>query len=145
MGSPAVPAMSIPLRFAVSENAPINFPFAGHIQSSRSSSPLSAASGGGADSAFASGRGGGTAALSVAASAGAAVEAAALAAATSRMACSEYGSFNAFGDDFTLSPERAAPGGAAAEGLASAPTDGGARSGAGGTPVAGVARRSAVS
>src|SRR5262249_829048 len=106
MGSPAVPAMSMPLRLAVSENAPISFPLAGHVQSSRSSSPLSASAGGGVDSDFASGFADAVGALSEGDAD--AVAAAALAAAISRIACSEYGSLSAFGADFTLSPGFAA-------------------------------------
>ncbi|HEY4138596.1 MAG TPA: hypothetical protein VGN65_09100, partial [Casimicrobiaceae bacterium] len=60
---------------------------------------------------------------------GVVLAAAALAAAISRNACSEYGSFSAFGADFTLSPGRTA---AATEGedgdgagFASAATGGG--------------------
>src|SRR5689334_25414784 len=104
----------MPLRLAVSENAPINLPFAGQVQSSRSLSPLSAAVGGIADSGFASGFAEATGAFSDGVGVGVGVGdgvgfvAAALAAAISRSACSEYGSFSAFGADFRLSPGRAA-------------------------------------
>src|SRR5439155_20786669 len=126
--------MSMPLRFAVSENAPTSLPFAGQAQSSRSSSPLLLC-GARAASPFASGRdGGATATFSPAAADDVGVAADALASAISRTACSEYGSFNAFGADFTLSPARATTGGGA--GFPSATTGGPARSGAVVTPVA---------
>src|SRR5206468_1752983 len=97
---------------------------------------------------FASARDGATGVLSGGAAVGVVAAIVAPAAVNSRTACSEYGSFNAFGVDFTLSPGRTTDNGG--PGFASATTGGGTRSGAVVTPVAvggaplsvGAARRS---
>src|SRR5262245_49876053 len=130
--------MSIPLRLAVSEYVPTILPLTGQAQSRRSSSALSgivcrAASA--AVSGFVSLRAAGAGVAVVSAGATASVDGAVLASVNSRTACGEYGSFSAFGDDFTLSPARATTvGGDGVAGFAST-TGGAPRSGAVATPL----------
>src|SRR5689334_6055291 len=104
--------MSMPLRFAVSENVPTTLPLAGHTHSTlSSSSPASFALARGAgDSAFAGGAGAAAAgaagaAIATASGGDAGAEGARVA---SRNACSEYGSLNALGSFFSVSVLRAA-------------------------------------
>src|SRR2546426_251420 len=133
-GSPALPAMSMPLRFAVSENVPTSLPFTGHAQSSRSLSAPSVTPGRGGSGLDSRGAADGPEAGGSPGAAAAGTGAGAVAASvTSRTARSEYGSLSALGCDFTLSPGRTAATGGA--GRASATADG-ERSGAVVTPLA---------